>query len=172
MLTPASPHPPLHPTFDRWYAGARLINAVLGAWLFTSVFVWQHLGASSHNTWLTGVLIFGSALNALRRDAWRWANTALSGWLFASTLLIFRPIDIKTLWNNGLVAVVVFVMSLVARGGHSQPRLRAIAGGRRAWSPANGAPPQTDAPRRPHDSVGSQPTRNARGLIDTPASGA
>jgi hypothetical protein len=119
LLTTARVHPPEHPAIDRWYAGARLANAALGLWLFTSAFAWRHFEASLHNTWLVGALIFASALAALRRSAWRWANTALGGWLFASTLFLFRPLDLETLWNNVLVAVLVFALSLVTRGAGS-----------------------------------------------------
>jgi hypothetical protein len=120
----------VHPVVDRWYGGARLANAVLGLWLFTSAFLWRHFHGSLHNTWLVGALIFASALAALRHSAWRWANTILSAWLFFSTLLLFRPHDIKTTWNNLLVAVVVSALSLVARNGRSGPRLRVLEGGR------------------------------------------
>jgi hypothetical protein len=129
-LTTAHPRPSAHPAVDRWYGGARLANAVLGLWLFTSAFLWRHFDASLHNTWLVGALIFGSALAALRHTAWRWANIALSGWLFVSTLLLFRPLDTRTMWNNLLVAVLVSALSLIARPGRSGPRLRVLEGGR------------------------------------------
>jgi hypothetical protein len=129
-VTTAHAHPPEHPAIDRWYAGARLGNTVLGLWLFTSAFAWRHFEASLHNTWLVGALVVASALAALRRSAWRWANTALGGWLFASTLFLFRPLDVKTLWNNVLVAVLVFALSLVTRGAGSGPGLRVLESGR------------------------------------------
>lgn len=129
-VTTARARPPVRPAIDRGYAGARLANTVLGLWLFMSAFMWRHIEASLHNTWLVGALIFASALAALRHSTWRWVNTALAGWLFASTLILFRPLDIKTLWNNVLVAVAVSALSLVARGGGSGPRLRLLEGGR------------------------------------------
>lgn len=120
----------MHPAIDRWYYGARLANSVLGLWLFTSAFIWRHFDASLHNTWAVGALIFASALAALRHSAWRWVNMGLAGWLFGSTLILFRPLDIKTLWNNVLVAALVSALSLVTRNGRAAPRLRVLEGGR------------------------------------------
>lgn len=117
-MNPGS-RPPREPSLavTRWYVGARLANLALGLWLCASVFLWQHFDTSRRNTWVVGALICASALLGLRVSAARWVTGALAGWLFASTLLLIRPLAIETLWNNSLVAVAVFALTLVARRG-------------------------------------------------------
>ncbi len=92
--------------------GARVANIVLGVWLFISAFVWLHSYASRTNTWICGLLAVAFAVWALWAPAARWLNTALSIWLFFSTLVIFHA-NVGTLWNNIIVAILVFAFSLV-----------------------------------------------------------
>jgi hypothetical protein len=105
VLTNVRRRPREHPAVDRWYAGARLAKARLGSSPFASAFAWQHVEASSHNTWL------------LPRRAF-----------------CFRPLDIETLWNNVVVAVpalsLVRLVSLASLGGSAGQRPRALEGGR------------------------------------------
>jgi hypothetical protein len=105
----------------RTYAQARAGNMVLGLWLFASAFAWDHSRVSRTNAWLVGLLIFGCSLAALRYSRARWANSALSAWLFTSTLFLIRPMHISTVWNNLLVAGGVFTLSLFARETAARP---------------------------------------------------
>ncbi len=102
--------------------GARWLNLALGIWLFISAFIWQHTLAAQTNTWILGVII---ALAALLAIVWmptfRWVNTAAAVWLFFSTLAIVH-MHSGTVWNNLIVAVVVFVISLV--GPETGPTIR------------------------------------------------
>lgn len=120
-MTTGNVEPSAHPALDRWYAGARLANVVLGLWLFTSAFVWHHFEGSRNNTCVVGALIVACSVAALRHTAWRRANTVLAGWLVVSTLMVFHPYELATMWNNLLVAGVVCALSLVTRGDQGGP---------------------------------------------------
>jgi len=64
---------------------------------------------------IVGLLIAIVSLVALRIPWMRWVNTALAAWLFLSTLAI--PGTTRgTLWNNLIVAMLVYLASLVPGG--------------------------------------------------------
>ena len=91
------------------------IPIALGAWLFVSAFLWPHGTASAANTWIVGLLIAIAGLFALRMPWMRWIDTALAIWLFLSTLALPGATR-ATLWNNLIVALLVFLVSLVPEG--------------------------------------------------------
>ncbi len=91
---------------------ARYVNVVLGVWLFISAFVWEHTTAERTNTWILGVLCVVFALAAMRSSGARWVNTALSIWLFISVWALPHD-NLGTMWNNALVAIAIFIVSLV-----------------------------------------------------------
>ena len=92
--------------------GARIVNLVLGIWLFISAFVWPHTTAQMTNTWILGVLTVIFALVAMRFPPVRYLNTILAIWLFISAFALHR-LNNGTVWNNALVAIVIFFLSLV-----------------------------------------------------------
>lgn len=91
---------------------ARYINIVLGVWLFISAFVWVHSQAQFTNTWIVGVLCVGIAVAAMRIPEVRFINTALAVWLFISVWAL-PSFSVGTQWNNAIVAIAIFVASLV-----------------------------------------------------------
>lgn len=94
----------------------RLINAILGVWLFVSAFVWPHSHAQMTNMWICGVLCVVFAIASLGVPWARYLNTVLAIWLFVSAwALLPAPIaaHIATTWNNILCAIAIFVVSLV-----------------------------------------------------------
>jgi hypothetical protein len=92
---------------------ARLTNVVLGAWLFVSAFLWAHSPEQQTNTWVVGALCVAFALAAVALPWARHLNTLLAIWLFVSTWAM--PADrLGTLWNNALVAIAIFLVSLAA----------------------------------------------------------
>ncbi len=97
---------------DRRAPWPTYLNGVLGAWLFTSTFVWQHNHNAMSNTWIVGFLMAFTAVVAANAPAVRWFNTVLAVWLALSTLAMsdIRP---ATYWNNMIVAVVAFVLSVL-----------------------------------------------------------
>ena len=95
---------------------ARWVNLVLGVWLFISAFIWPHTSAQLTNTWILGVLCVIFALIAMSTPTARWLNTILSIWLFISVWALPHQ-NLGTMWNNALVAIVVFAASLVPGAG-------------------------------------------------------
>ena len=63
------------------------------------------------NTWILGVLCVVFAIVALRVEQVRYLNTALPVWLFISAFVL-PGTSRGTVWNNALVAIAIFVVSL------------------------------------------------------------
>jgi hypothetical protein len=91
---------------------ARTVNVILGIWLFLSAFLWSHTAGQLTNTWICGALCTGIALISMPMPNARYLNTGLSLWLFVSAFAIAAD-NVGTVWNNSLVAVAVFIASLV-----------------------------------------------------------
>lgn len=92
---------------------ARIANVILGVWLFISAFIWPHTQAQFTNTWIVGVICVALALIAMRVPAIRYLNTALAVWLFISAWALPHLV-VGTVWNNVLVAIAIFFVSLVS----------------------------------------------------------
>ena len=95
---------------------ARGLNILLGVWLFISAFLWMHAPAQRTNSWIVAVLAVIFAAVALSMPPARWLNTALSIWLFISCWALPHQ-NVGTQWNNALVAIAMFVISLVPSQG-------------------------------------------------------
>ena len=92
---------------------AAAVNLILGVWLFISAFLWPHSAGQLTNTWVCGLLCAAFALISTRVPNARYLNTAVAVWLFISAFAL--PTDrIGTVWNNALIAVAIFIVSLVA----------------------------------------------------------
>ncbi len=89
----------------------RLLNAILGVWLFISAFIWPHTTAQMTNTWILGVLCFVFAVVSFTVTQVRYLNTLLAIWLFISAWAL-PTMSLETIWNSVLVAIAVFVLSL------------------------------------------------------------
>ena len=96
-------------------ASPRIINVILGVWLFISAFVWPHTQAQMTNTWICGVLVVIFALIGMAVPWVRYLNTLLAIWLFISAWALPMA-QVGTVWNNVLVAIAVFIVSLVPSG--------------------------------------------------------
>jgi hypothetical protein len=91
---------------------ARPVSIVLGIWLFISAFIWQHTSAQLTNTWICGLLCVAFSLIATRALNARYLNTVLAVWLFISAFAL-PTLLVGTVWNNALVAVAIFIVSLM-----------------------------------------------------------
>jgi hypothetical protein len=69
----------------------------------------------------------------MREPSVRWVNTTVAVWLFLSTLAI-QHVWAGSMWNNLIVASVVFIASLA--GPHGAQRWFAARGGSRPEQPA------------------------------------
>jgi hypothetical protein len=97
-------------------------NVALGIWLFISAFVWRHSQAQFTNTWIMGVIVTAVAVLALSYSRWRHVNTAAGVWLVISGFVLPR-LTAGTTWNNVIVGILVFLISLApARGQLMHPR--------------------------------------------------
>lgn len=114
-------------------APPRIVEVILGVWLFISAFVWPHTQAQMTNTWILGVLCVIFALVAMAVPWVRYLNTLLAIWLFISAWAL-PTISVGTIWNNVLVSIAVFIVSLVPSetvtttglfGGTAPPRASA-----------------------------------------------
>ena len=91
---------------------ARVVNLVLGVWLFISAFAWPHAMVQSTNAWVVGVLCVVFAVAAMVLPWVRYLNTVLAIWLFISAWALPSGTP-GTTWNNVLVAIAMFVVSLI-----------------------------------------------------------
>jgi hypothetical protein len=109
----------------RTEAAPRIINLILGVWLFISAFVWVHTQAQMTNTWILGVLAVVFSLVSIYADSRaRYLNTILSIWLFISVWALPRY-NVGTAWNNVIVAILMFIFSLMPGGAVRAPLRRA-----------------------------------------------
>lgn len=90
----------------------RTLNVLLGIWLFISAFSWSHGSAQQTNTWILALLCVVFAVIAMRVAQVRYLNTALAVWLFISAFALPAQSH-GTVWNNALVAIAIFVLSLM-----------------------------------------------------------
>ena len=93
---------------------------VLAGWVLFSGSAWSHSRPNQLNNAIVGagLLFFGAV--SIRHEWARYVTLALGVWLFAFTVLVSRGNPV-TFWNDAMVAITVFVLSLL--GG--EDRLRA-----------------------------------------------
>lgn len=91
----------------------RVIDLALGLWLCASAFAWPHGLPQFLNAAVIGAAIAIDAGAALAgHDRARFGNRALAVWLFLSNLIL-PDTALATAWNHALVAVMVFLLSMV-----------------------------------------------------------
>jgi hypothetical protein len=95
---------------------ARVLNVMLGVWLFVSAGLWLHDGWQFYNAWICGALMVTFGIAGLQGRAWgRLANIVLGFWLMASSLIV--PWQAwATPWNHLLVGVSVVILALLPTG--------------------------------------------------------
>lgn len=102
----------------------RVVNVILGVWLFISAFVWPHSNEQMTNTWILGLLQVIFALVAIFALAQaRFLNTILAVWLFISAFALPETVP-GTMWNNVIVAILTFAFSLIPSPGEPRGTLR------------------------------------------------
>ena len=60
---------------------ASLANALLGAWLLVSAFLWHHSKTNFVNAWSIGLVVVASSLMAIRVPWFRFVTAAAGLWL-------------------------------------------------------------------------------------------
>jgi hypothetical protein len=103
----------------------RIAVIILAAWVLFSANAWAHSSGHRLNNAIVGAgLIFFGGL-AFRHDWARFATLAFGVWLFVFTVLVrSNPI---TFWNDAMVALAVFILSLLGGAGR-----RVLGGGHAA----------------------------------------
>jgi hypothetical protein len=100
----------------------RVAVIVLAAWVLFSGNAWAHSPGHLLNNAIVGAgLIFFGGL-AIRHDWARFVTLALGVWLFAFS--VFAHSDPITFWNDAMVAVAIFILSLLGGAGR-----RVLGGG-------------------------------------------
>ncbi len=99
--------PPRHALVARW------LVVVLGAWLIASPFVWKHSSSAAFNTWGCGMLVALFAVLVFYMPRTRFLNAGLAVWLAFSAVTLEHRTEL-TFWNNTLVAIAVFALSLLS----------------------------------------------------------
>lgn len=93
---------------------ARVLNAVLGLWLFFTPFLWRHTPTQRWNAWVVAVLAVIDALGELSgRTGLRYVNAGLGGWLIVSALAMPR-LRMATVWNGVLVGLAMVLIALLS----------------------------------------------------------
>jgi hypothetical protein len=102
----------------------RLVNALLGLYLFMSAFLWPRGLVQFTNVFLTGLLVMGFGVAAiLGRPHARWVNFGLGVWLFVSALALPTGAagnGLGGLANQLIVAVLLATTSLFPAQVHYQ----------------------------------------------------
>jgi hypothetical protein len=111
---------------------ARLLAALLGAWLMAAPATLHYAGAAATSDRIAGPLVVGTALPA----AWpvlrglRWMELVAGAWLLVAPWLLASPADATI----GSVAVGLVLVALAFAGGETEQR---FDGG---WRAAVGRP--------------------------------
>jgi hypothetical protein len=97
---------------EEWTVGARLVNAVLGFWLYLSAFAWSHSTFERANAWISGIVVVTAALVGLRdTKAGRYVNVLVGAWLILCALLM-PPLRAATFWNQLIVGFALALFAL------------------------------------------------------------
>jgi hypothetical protein len=94
--------------------GARIVNTLLGFWLYVSAFVWPHTRFERANAWICGIVAVTAALVGLRNTkVGRYVNAVVGAWLIVSALLMSR-IRFATFWNHLIVGFALALFAMVS----------------------------------------------------------
>ncbi len=125
---------------DSDFTWPRIVDFLLGLWLFFSAILWPHSLHEQQNVCILGALIAIIGAWAMFAHGVHYVNTLAAIWLFFSTLDMRHAVA-ATAWNDVIVAIVVFVLSLV-------PNTWLVHLGRRRERTLTDSPAATGSSRR------------------------
>jgi hypothetical protein len=102
---------------------ARVLNVMLGMVLLFSAFA-SRSPVHRANTLVVAVLSILVAFAAMRRPRLRFLNVGLAVWLLVTTA-VFGEASIVTSWSNTVVAIALFLVSLLPSRIPAGPASRA-----------------------------------------------
>lgn len=94
----------------------RIFNALVGIWLFATSFMWPHTAAQKTVTIVAAVLTFVLAILASLTPVARYLNACVALLLFVASTIALPTLQLATLLNNTIVAIVILIVSLVDSG--------------------------------------------------------
>jgi hypothetical protein len=89
----------------------RILNVLIGTWLFISAFAWTHSPLEAAFTMACGGLSVVFALATIYHGAFRYLNAGLAVLLFISTIVLSNWRG-PTMWHNAVIAIAMFVVAL------------------------------------------------------------
>ncbi len=90
----------------------RIVNLLLGAWLFASVLLWRHWGPEGFDTLITGLLVITVAPLAVWAPRLRFGGAFLGVWLAFMTLVLVHARRF-TFFHDLAVAIAIVLIALV-----------------------------------------------------------
>ena len=90
----------------------RILNVLMGTWLFISAFAWAHTPLEAAFTMACGGLSVVFALATIYHGAFRYLNAGLAVALFVSTIALSAWRGGPTMWHNAVLAILLFVVAL------------------------------------------------------------
>lgn len=94
---------------------ARIVNVLIGTWLFLSAFGWPHSPAQGMTALVCGALTLLTALLSIYYPRVRYLTALIAVVLFVGSLATAGRYD-RTFWHNAVVAIAIFVVALFDRG--------------------------------------------------------
>ena len=95
----------------------RVAVVVLSIWVLFSVNAWPHSRPEQINSAAVGAGLFFFGAISIRHEWARYVTLALGLWLFVFSAFISHG-NGTTFWNNAMVALAVFILSLVGGERH------------------------------------------------------
>ena len=89
----------------------RILNVLIGTWLFISAFAWTHSPLEAAFTMACGGLSVVFALATIYHGAFRYMNAGLAVLLFIATIVLSTWRG-PTMWHNAVIAIAMFVVAL------------------------------------------------------------
>jgi hypothetical protein len=94
---------------------ARVLNVLIGTWLFLSAFAWPHGLMQGMAALVCGILTMLTALVSIYYPRVRYVTAVIAVGLFVSSMSTAVRYD-RTFWHNAVIAIAIFVVALVDRG--------------------------------------------------------
>ena len=101
----------------------RVLIVILAVWVLFSGYAWPHTRANLINNWVMGLGLVAFGTLSIGYAWARYVTLGLGVWLFAFAAL-FHRLSPVTFWNDAMVAVVVFVLSLLTSPSAPNPHHR------------------------------------------------
>lgn len=95
----------------------RVAVVALSIWVLFSGNAWPHNHANRINNAAVGAALFLFGAISIRHEWARYVTLAMGLWLFAFTAFISHDSGV-TFWNDAMVALAVFILSLVGGERH------------------------------------------------------